>query len=75
MKVDESVAKLKKGDLVRSTKWGWVGTIIGFEEGNSSLYSGKRGLLPIVYWSHQESYRANPSRVHPKLFEVINESR
>jgi len=75
MKVDESVAKLKKGDLVRSIKWGWIGTIIGFEEANSNLYGGKRGLLPIIFWSHRETNRPNPYRVHPKYFEVINENR
>jgi len=75
MRVDESVAKLKEGDLVRSIKWGWIGTIIGFEEANSNLYGRKRGLLPIVYWSRQESNSPNPWRVHPKYIEVINESR
>ena len=74
MKVDESVAKLKKGDLVRSKRWGWIGTIVGFEEGSSMLYHPEKGLLPIVHWSYpeEESWRSDkPYKCHPRLFEVI----
>tara|TARA_Y100000593_G_scaffold9474_2_gene17247 strand:+ start:712 stop:948 length:237 start_codon:yes stop_codon:yes gene_type:complete len=78
MKIDESVAKLKTGDLVRSIPQGWIGTIVGFEEARSRLYSGEKGLLPIVYWSYPEEDRWRgdfPWRCHPNSFEVISESR
>ena len=78
MKIDESVAKLKKGHLVRSIPQGWFGTIVGFKEARSRLYGGEKGLLPIIYWSYPEEDRCRggfPWQCHPNLFEVISESR
>ena len=78
MQIDESVAKLKKGDLVRSKTHGWIGTIVGFEEAQSRLYGKEKGLLPIIYWSYPEEerwIRRNLGRCNPELFEVINEDR
>ena len=75
MKIDESVAKLKIGDLVRSTNGKWIGTIVDFEEARSRLYGKDKGLLPIIHWTCPEEGKSWNWRCHPNNLKVISENR